>query len=166
MPEGFLIYLYEPSTSWTRLTKTAIIYFTLFGVPLAPIFLAWALPGAGRPGLPKRSIVVLCLLVAYNPLRFFFERHIYGELVARMVIYTEAWTAGLIFRHLDSLLLIGLAATALLRRHTLRPLPKILFHWTLFVCALWAAGPPLLDFAFYGLSSFQASVCRTFLSTG
>ena len=43
----------------------------------------------------------------------------------------------------------ALAATALLRRHTLRPLPKILYPWILFVCALWAAGPPLFGIVFY-----------------
>ena len=167
LPEGFLIYLFEPSTSWTRLTKTEIIYFTLFGLPLAPIFLVWALPGAGRPGVPMRSFVALCLLVAYNLLRYFFERYFYGEMVARMVVaMDQSSVAGWTVRHLDTPLLIGLAAVVLLRRHALRPLPKILFHWILFICALWAAGPPLLDSAFYGLSSFQASVCRTFCSTG
>ena len=30
-----------------------------------------------------------------------------------------------------------------------KPFPKILFHWALFVCALWAAGPPLLDIVIY-----------------
>lgn len=166
-PGGFLYYLIEsPPAGWTRLAKDQIIVFTFMGLPLAPIFLAWALPGARYPGLPKRTIVALCFLVAYNPFRYFFERYFYGESVSRMVVYTEAWTAGLIFRHLDSLLLIGLSTIALIWRHTLLPFPKILFHWALFVCALWAAGPPLLDSNFYGLWSFQASVDRTFLGAG
>ncbi len=155
LPEGFLIYLFEPPTGWTRLTKTEIIYFTLFGLPLTPIFLAWALPGAGRPGVPMRSIVALCLLVAYNLLRYFFERYFYGEMVVRMVVAMDQSSgAGWTVRHLDTPLLIGLAAVVLLRRHALRPLPRILFHWILFVCALWAAGPPLLDLVFYRLSTF------------
>ena len=37
-------------------------------IPLIPVFLAWSLPGADRPGLPKRSIVALCLLIACHPL--------------------------------------------------------------------------------------------------
>ncbi len=158
LPEGFLIYLFEPPTGWTRLAKAEIIIFTFMGLPLTPIFLAWALPGAGRPGLPSRSIVALCFLVAYNPLRYFFERHFYGEIAARMVdAFDQSSVAGWTVRHLDTPVLIGLAAAALLRRHTLRPLPKILFHWILFVCALWAAGPPLLDMVFYGFSSFRVS---------
>ena len=64
-----------------------------------------------------------------------------------------SWTV----RHLDTPLLIALAVAALLRRGTLQPLPKILFHWALFVCALWAAGPPLLDLVFYGSLSFRVS---------
>ncbi len=129
-------------------------FFTLFGLPLTPIFLAWASPGAGHPGVPMRSIIALCLLVAYNPVRYYFETHFYGDAVARMVIYDEAWTAGWIVRHLDSLLLLGLAAVAILRRQRLQPLPKILFHWILFICALWVVGPPLYDIMFYRLLSF------------
>ena len=147
-----------PAPDSNLLTKTEILYFTLVGTPLAPIFLAWALPGAGRPGLPMRSIVTLCFLVAYNPIRYYFETHFYGDVVARMVVtFDEDSVANWIVRHLDTLLLIGLAATALLRRQTLRPLWKVLFHWILFVCALWAAGPPLFDMVFYGFTSFGVS---------
>ena len=152
MPAEFLYFVFgRPSPDSSVLTKTEILYYTLAGTPLVPIFLAWALPGAGRPGLPKRSIAVLCLLVAYNPIRYYFETHFYGDVVARMVVvFDQASVANWIVRHLDTSLLIVLAATALLRRHTLRPLWKILFHWILFVCALWAAGPPLFDLRFYG----------------
>ena len=143
-PSGFLYYLYEsPPPGWSRLTLREACGLTLLGVPLAPIFLAWFLPGASRSGLPKRSIAVLWLLAAYNPLRYHFETHFYGDVVARitdMVNWSELpfiW----IIRHLDTPLLIGLAATVLLLRHTLRPIGKLLFHWGLFVCALWAAGP-------------------------
>ena len=109
--------------------------------------------------MPLRSIVVLCLLVAYNPLRHYFASHFYGDVVARIATifsWSESPLLWAIWR-LDTPLLIGLVATALLRRHTLRPLPKILFHWILFVCALWAAGPPLFDLVFYSLSSFRVS---------
>ncbi len=154
-PDGFLYYLIEsPPPGWTKFAKGQMSLFVLLGLPLAPIFHAWALPGAGFPGLSKRTIVALCFLVTYNPFRYFLERNLYGEKVARVVNYTEAWTDGLIFRHLDSLILVGLATVALIWRHTLQPLPKILFHWTLFVCALWAAGPPFLDTYFYGLWLF------------
>ena len=154
-PDGFLYYLIEsPPPGWTRFAKDQMILFVLLGVPLTPIFVAWAFPGAGFPGLPKRTIVALCFLVAYNPVRYNFERNLYGEKVARMASFDEVWTAGWIVRQLDMPVLIGLATVALIGRHTLQPLPKILFHWTLFVCVLWVAGPPFLDTYFYGLWLF------------
>jgi hypothetical protein len=118
-------------------------FFGLLGLPLAPIFYAWASPGAIRPGVPMRSIVVLWFLVAYNPLRHFFESHLYGDQIARFAgvsNWTESPLVWAIWR-IDTPLLIGLAATALLRRHTLPSRATVLFHWILFVCALWAAGP-------------------------
>jgi hypothetical protein len=129
----------------------------LLGLPLTPIFLAWFLPGAGRPGLPMRSIVTLCFLVAYNPIRYYFETHFFGDVVARMVVtFDEDSVANWIVRHLDTLLLIGLAATALLGRRTLRPIGKVVFHWGLFVCALWTAGAPLFDSVFYEILILRA----------
>ncbi len=143
LPSAFFYHLFEsPPPGWVRITRNEAYWFTIMGLPLAPIFLAWSLPGASRPGLPLRSIVVLCLLVAYNPLRHYFEIHFYGDVVARMIAFDWAWIAAWIIRNLDTPLLIGLAATALIRRHTVRPLQKLLFHWGLFVCALWAAGHP------------------------
>ncbi len=143
-PSGFLYYLYEsPPPGWSRLTLNETYWLTLLGVPLAPIFLAWSLPGASRPGLPMRSIIILCFLVAYNPLRHYFESQFYGDIVARITVMFNWLESPLIWtiRHLDTPLLIGLAISVLLRCHTLRSLQKILFHWILFVCALWAAGP-------------------------
>jgi hypothetical protein len=142
-PEAFFYFVFEsPLPIWTRMTMREPYWFTLLGLPIAAIFLAWSLPGAGRPGLPMRSIVVLFILVAYNPVRHFIEIHYYGDAAARVAALDWAWIAGGIIRNLDTPLLIGLAATALIRRHTLRPIPKILFHWVLFVCALWAASHP------------------------
>ncbi len=129
-------------------------WFTLLGLPITAIFLAWSLPGASRPGLPLRSIVVLCLLVAYNPLQSYFESHFYGEFVARIADWYSRqspliWS----IRHLDTPLLIGLAASALRWRRTLPPYWKVHFHWGLFICALWAAGYPydsiFTDFRLY-----------------
>ncbi len=124
-------------------SKVVVLYawLSLPAIPLTPVFLAWSLPGAGRPGLPKRSIGALCLLIAYHPLRLYFESYDYGTGIAKAVAeisqeFPLIWT----FRHLDTPLLIGLAGWAVLRRHTLRPKEKILFHWGLFACALWAAG--------------------------
>ena len=158
-PTGFLIYLYEsPPPGWTRLTPDEAYWLTLLGVPLAPVFLTWSLPSAGRPGLPMRSIAVLCLLAAYNPFRHYFETHFYGDVFAR-IAGTFNWSESPLLwtiRHLDTPLLIGLAATALLWRHAVRPLQKMLFHWILFVCALWASGP-LYDTVIDGILSFRVS---------
>ncbi len=159
LPEEFIYFLFEsPLPIRTRLAMPEPFWFTLLGLPITAIFLAWALPGAHRPGLPPRSIGLLWLLVAYNPLRHLVERYSYGEIVASIVVASDrssaaSWTV----RHLDTPLLIALAVAAVLRRGTLQSLPKILFHWMLFVCGLWAAGPPLLDLAFHRIFSFRVS---------
>jgi hypothetical protein len=144
LPTAVFYHLYESAPpGWTRISADQARLFAVLGLPLTAIFLAWSLPGAGRPGVPFRSIVVLCLLVAYNPLQSYFESHFYGEFVARVADWYSRqspliWS----IRHLDTPLLIGLAAAALRRRRTLPPYWKVLFHWGLFVCVLWAAGYP------------------------
>lgn len=145
LPTAVFYHLYESAPpGWSRITwDEARFFIATLGFPVTAIFLTWSLPGAGRPGVPLRSIVVLCFLVAYNPLRSFFDSYFYGDAVT---IYAD-WLgreSPLIWfvQHLDTPLLIGLATTALLRRHTLPPYWKVLFHWGLFVCAIWAAGYP------------------------
>jgi len=111
-------------------------------IPLIPLFLAWSLPGAVRPGLPKRSIVGLCLLIAWHPFRFHFEGYGYSSTTARTVArFHQEFPLTQALGHLDTPVLVGLAVWAMLRRHSLRPKEKILFHWGLFACVLWAAGP-------------------------
>ncbi len=122
-------------------------WFSLPAVPLIPLFLAWVLPGASSPGLPKRSIAALYLLIAYHPFRLYFDSYDYDTAIANAVAeisrgFPLVWT----FRHLDTLLLIGLAVWAILRRHTLRPKEKVVFHWGLSVCVLWAVGPLSNDY--------------------
>jgi hypothetical protein len=142
-PEAFFYFLFEsPLPIWTRMTMREPYWFTLLGLPITAIFLAWSLPGAGRPGLPMRSLLVLWLLIAYNPVRHYFEFYSFGDVAGRLSASDWAWIAGLIIRNLDTPLLIGLTTIALIRRHTLRPARKIFFHWVLFVCALWAASHP------------------------
>ena len=90
LPEEFIYFLFEsPLPIRTRLAMPEPFWFTLLGLPITAIFLAWALPGAHRPGLPPRSIGLLWLLVAYNPLRHLLERYSYGELVATMVVAAD-----------------------------------------------------------------------------
>ncbi len=73
-PIGFLIYLFDPSPpGWTSLTLTEARDFTLLGLPLAPIFLAWALPGAVHPGVPLRSIAMLWFLGRLQSASAFFR---------------------------------------------------------------------------------------------
>ena len=142
LPGEFLHLMLAPPPPDRDLSIVAgYAWLSLPAIPLIPLFLAWSLPGAGRPGLPLRSTVALCLLIAYHPLRLYFESYDYDTGIAKAVAeisqeFPLIWT----FRHLDTPLLIGLAGWAVLRRHALRPKEKILFHWGLFACALWAAG--------------------------
>ena len=156
LPTAVFYHLYESAPpGGLRISADEARFFAVLGLPLTAIFLAWSLPGAGRPGVPFRSIVVLCLLVAYNPLQSYFESHFYGDFVSRVAdSFSRApliWS----IRHLDTPVLIGLAVTALRRRRTLPPYWKVLFHWGLFVCALWAAGHPY-DSMFSGILYYNA----------
>ena len=94
--------------------------------------------------------------VVYHPLQSYFESRFYGEFVAR-VADSFSQESPLIWsvRHLDTPLLIALAATALRWRRTLPPYWKVLFHWGLFVCALWAAGHPY-DSIFFDIRLLHA----------
>ncbi len=157
VPTTFFIDLYGSAPpGWLRITRNEAYEFTLFGLPLTVIFLAWSLPGATRPGLPLRSIVVLCLLVVYHPMQSYFESRFYGEFVAR-VADSFSQESPLIWsvRHLDTPLLIALAVTALRRRRTLPPFWKVIFQWSLFVCVLWAAGHPY-DSVFFDILLLHA----------
>ena len=124
-----------------------LFWLSVLSLPLIPLFLAWSLPGAGRLGLPKRSIGALCLLIAYHPFRFYLEGRFYGaETLATVAKIHEQFPVVWAFKHLDTLLLLGLVLWAILRSRTARPKEKMWFHWLLFVCALWAAGG-FYDFA-------------------
>ncbi len=139
--------LYETVASLSPdvpVSRVVVFYawFSLPVIPLIPLFLAWSLPGAVRPGLPKRSIVGLCLLIAWHPFRFHFEGYGYSSTTARTVArFHQEFPLTQALGHLDTPVLVGLAVWAMLRRHSLRPKEKILFHWGLFACVLWAAGP-------------------------
>ncbi len=116
-----------------------LIAGTVVSLPVIPLFLAWSLPGSNRPGLPKRSIGALCLLIVYHPFRIYFEGALsssqYLERAARLHDQLPIiWT----LKHLDTPLLLGLALWAIRRRGVAQPKEKIWFHWLLFVGALWA----------------------------
>jgi hypothetical protein len=115
----------------------------LFSFPLVPLFLAWSLPGAALPGLPRRSIGLLCLLVATHPLRFFFEGAYHRiEIRAKAESLSEKFPAVWAIKHLDTPLLLGLVVWAILQHQTMRAHGKLWFHWALFVCVLCAAFAP------------------------
>lgn len=123
------------------LALASLFWLSLFSLPLIPLFFAWSLPGASRPGLPKRSIGALCLLIAYHPFRFYLEGRLYvAETQALIARIHEQFPIVWAFKHLDTPALLGLVVWTVLRRRTARPAEKIWFHWLLFVCALWAAG--------------------------
>ena len=129
------------------LALASLFWLSLFSLPLIPLFLAWSLPGASRPGLPKRSIGALFLLIAYHPFLFYFEGRFYGaETLATVARIHEQFPIVWAFKHLDTLLLLGLIIWFILRNHTARFREKLWFHWLLFVCVLWAMGG-FYDFA-------------------
>jgi hypothetical protein len=145
LPTAVFYHLYDSAPpGWTRITADqARYYIAALGLPVTAIFLAWSLPGAGRPGVPLRSIIVLCLLVAYYPLRSIFDSYFNGDAVNIYADWLSRESPLIWFvRHLDAPLLIGLAAAVLRWRRTLSPYWKVLFHWSLFVCAIWATGYP------------------------
>ncbi len=115
----------------------------LFSSPLVPLFFAWSLPGAARRGLPKRSIGLLCLLIAIHPLRFFFEGVYHSmEIRAEAARLSEKFPAVWAIKHLDTPLLLGLVVWAILQHQTMGIQGKLWFHWALFVCVLCAALAP------------------------
>ncbi len=128
----------------------------LFSFPLVPLFLAWSLPGAARPGLPRRSIGALCLLVATHPLRFYFEGVFHRiEIRAEAASVSEKFPVVWAIKHLDTLLLLGLVVWAILQHQTMGAQGKLWFHWALFVCVICAAFAPFdANFGFFVMPFF------------
>lgn len=137
----FLVSLVVPSPAGPAMVLVLGLWLFLLSLLLVPLFLAWSLPGVGRLGLPKRSIGALCLLIAYQPFRFYLDGVFYGaETLAMVARIHEQFPVVWAVKHLDTPSLFGLVVWMVLRRRTARPTEKILFHWLVFVCALWAAG--------------------------
>jgi hypothetical protein len=129
---------------WPHMVTYALgfcFWMTVFSLPLIPLFLTWSLPGAGRPGFPKRSIGALCLLIAYHPYRFLLEGTLYVAQTQALVAQRhEQFPIIWAFKHLDTPSLLALVVWTVVRRQSARPAEKVWFHWLLFVCALWAMG--------------------------
>ncbi len=121
--------------------NTLWAFFFLSLVLLIPgvIFLVWSLPGADRRGLPKRSIGALCLLIAYHPARLYLEGILSSEdPIGNVEDIHEQFPMVWAFKHFDTPLLLGLIVWTIFRRQTAKPKERILFHWLLFICVLWA----------------------------
>lgn len=130
-----------PSPDGPALVLALSFGLLLFSSPLALFFLFWSLPGAGKNGLPRRSIILLVLVVAYQPFRFYLDGKFYGaETLAMVAQIHEQFPVVWAFKYLDTALLLGLAIWAILRCRRALPREKIWFNWLLFVCLLWAAG--------------------------
>ncbi len=115
----------------------------LFSFPLVPLFLAWSLPGATRVGLPRRSIGLLCLLVATHPIRYYLEGVFHNAAIrAEAESLHERFPLVWMFKHLDTPLLLALVVWAILGHRTTRAQGKLWFHGALFVCTLWAIVAP------------------------
>lgn len=127
----------EPVGLWLLLGGAAV------SLPLVPLFLAWSLPGATSIGLARRSIGLLCLLIATHPIRHYLEGVFHSAAIrAEAQNLHERYPVVWLFKHLDTPLLLGLVVWAILQHQTMRAHGKLWFHWTLFVCALWAIVAP------------------------
>ena len=116
-----------------------LIAGTVVSLPVIPLFLAWSLPGSNRPGLPKRSIGALCLLIVYHPFRIYLEGIFSSPKdLERVTSLHDRFPIIWALKHMDTPLLLGLALWAIHRRSVAQPKEKIWFHWLLFVGALWA----------------------------
>ena len=116
-----------------------LFFFSMVSFIPVILFLVWSLPGAGRQGVPKRSIGALCLLIAYHPARLYIEdiftsENPLGDVESIHEQFPIVWA----FKHFDTPLLLGLMVWAVLRHQTAKPEEKTLFNWFLFLCALWA----------------------------
>ena len=129
----------------------------LFSFPLVPLFLAWSLPGAARSGLPRRSIGLLCLLIAIHPLRYYFEGVFHRiEIRAKAASLSDKFPVVWLIKYLDTPLLLGLVVWALLQHQTVRAHGKLWFQWALFVCVLCAAFAPFdTQFGFLFMPLFE-----------
>ncbi len=141
------------------LALASVFWLSLFSLPLIPLFLAWSLPGAARLGLPKRSIIFLVLLIAYQPFEFYLEGIFYGaETRADVARMHERFPVVWLFKHLDSALLLTLVVWAALRSAKAQPREKAWFHWLLFVCTLWAVCAFYDPFLGFALSFFDGEL--------
>ncbi len=151
-----VVTLIVPSPAGPTFAFALLIFLSVLSLPLIPLFLVWCLPGAGRLGLPKRSIIFLALLIAYQPLGFYLEGIFYGEEtradVARM---HERFPIVWLFKHLDTALLLALVVWATVRRAEVQPREKEWFHWLLFICGLWAICAFYDPFLGFALSFFD-----------
>ncbi len=129
---------------WPHTVTYALMFclaLTVLSLPLIPLFLAWSLPGAGRPGLSKHSIGALCLLIAYHPYRYLLEGTLYvAQTQALVAQWHEQFPIIWVFKHLDTPALLCLVIWTVVRCQSARPAEKAWFHWLLFVCAIWAMG--------------------------
>ncbi len=155
LAEFAVLIIFWPISRGGEMGLGLLFWGTLFSVPVLLIFLAWSLPGAGRPGLPKRSIGALVLLVAYHPVRLYLDGTFYSEkALATVSRIHEQFPIVWGFKHLDSPLLMGLIVWTVIRRQSAESKEKILFHWLLFLCVLWAICTFFDSLVGYSLSFF------------
>ncbi len=128
-----------PSPDGPVLAFALLFWLSVFSLPLIPLFLAWSLPGARNLGLPKRSIIVLVLLIGYHPLRYYLDGFYFNaKTLATVSRIHEQFPIVWLFKHLDTLVLLALVIWAAFRRGKAQLRERVWFHWLLFICILWA----------------------------
>ena len=122
------------------------------------VFLMWSRPQFVRLGLPRRSWILLGLLLAYAPIQLIFTPQWFGgnefsQFVKPQVALPVIQT----IRQVDKLVLLILTVWAYHRGRTMDATAQLVFHWLLALCFIWALSS-ILDAGFGYFLQFMIEV--------
>ncbi len=110
----------------------------LFLLPAVGFWL-WSRPRFDRPGLPRRSLVLLGLLLAYVPIQAIFSPQLFGpEELGQILKVDAALPVIAAARHLDKPILLALVIWTWRQRYQMSAAAQLTFHFLLAVCFVWA----------------------------
>ncbi len=135
---------YDPplSESIIRVLLEFVFPAVLACLPLGAFWL-WSLPHAEREALPRRSLILLILLIAYLPFQLVFEPHWLGERARNTIDLIDSQVPAISFlRHIDKPLLVLLGLWSIWRARHMAPFAQLIFHGLLAVCFVWALAAP------------------------
>ncbi len=128
---------WHPLQVWLSISFAGVV-----SAPPLVGFWLWARPRFDRKGLPRRSLVLLGLLLAYIPIEILFYDSLLhvGSLENLRYIGTH-WPMLGFLRQLDKPTLALLAAWAYWQGPTMGPKSQLVFHSILYLCLLSALSP-------------------------